>query len=118
MDPALERTKAALRDLLQSYAELNSTTIDELCEEPSALEFMRYVATNRPFVIRGGCTEWQASRKWHADYLRSAMEGKDINVAVTPLGYDACGCGCSAPPGLVSIADNTLQKRRRCFGAR
>lgn len=88
MDSEQRRTDVALHSLFQSYAELNTTIIDELYEEPSALEFMRYVAINRPFVIRGGCREWQASRNWCADYLRNSMKDKEVNVAVTPLGYD------------------------------
>lgn len=39
--------------LLTTYNELNSSTITVLDEAPSALEFMRFVSLNRPFVVRG-----------------------------------------------------------------
>lgn len=78
-----------IANLLTTYEELNSNLIDEFDEEPSALEFMRYVARNRPFVVRGGAREWEAVRRWGKDCLRERMEGRDICVAVTPFGY-AC----------------------------
>lgn len=85
VDPT--RSRDALRNLLETYNELNSDQIDELYEEPSALEFMRYVASNRPFVVRGGCKTWQAYRQWSAEYLIDAVGDEQVNVAVTPRGY-------------------------------
>jgi peptidyl-lysine (3S)-dioxygenase / protease len=73
-------------DLIQTYHELNASIIDELGEEPSALEFMRYVAKNRPFVVRGAAHDWEASRNWSAEYLREKMMDEEVRVAVTPLG--------------------------------
>lgn len=60
--------------------------MDELSEEPSPLEFMRYVATNRPFVIRGGASSWPSHRKWNAAYLKEVMAGQHVNVAITNRG--------------------------------
>lgn len=76
----------ALQELISTYQDLNPPDIDELKEEPSALEFMRYVARNRPFVLRKGATEWKACRKWNDQYLRKEMEGQTVNVAMTPSG--------------------------------
>lgn len=76
----------AVRELISTYQELNPPSIDELNEEPSALEFMRYVARNRPFVLRKGAKEWKACQKWNDQYLRQVMEGRTVNVAITPLG--------------------------------
>src|SRR4051812_22029115 len=64
---------AALENLIVSYHELNSSVVDELTSEPSPLEFMRYVARNRPFVVRGGTKHWPATRRWNAEYLRNVM---------------------------------------------
>lgn len=75
-----------LADLITTYHELNASVVDEFREEPSPLEFMRYVAKNRPFVVRGGAREWKACRRWDAEYLKSVMAGESVNVAVTPLG--------------------------------
>ena len=50
----------AIESLLVSYHELNPTSIDELTEAPSPLEFMRYAARNTPFVVRGGASQWPA----------------------------------------------------------
>lgn len=76
----------AILNLLQTYNELNAAVIDEFNEEPSALEFMRYVAKNRPFIVRGMANEWKATRKWDATNLRQTMSEKEVKVAVTPHG--------------------------------
>ncbi|KAG6040961.1 hypothetical protein E4U41_006439 [Claviceps citrina] len=78
--------EAALRDLITTYYELNSSVIQELDAEPSPLQFMRYVSQNTPFVVRGGASSWKATRKWSAAYLRDALAGQCVNVAVTPHG--------------------------------
>ncbi|KAF1849336.1 Clavaminate synthase-like protein [Cucurbitaria berberidis CBS 394.84] len=76
----------AVRDLITSYHDLNPSTIDILHEEPSPLEFMRYVARNRPFVIRSGAKDWKARKRWTAAYLTNVMAGQNVNVATTPHG--------------------------------
>lgn len=73
-------------DLITSFNELNPSTVEELDEEPSPLEFMRYVARNTPFVVRGGAADWRATQRWNADYLRGHLAGHQVNVAVTPVG--------------------------------
>ncbi|KAH9904784.1 phospholipase A2 [Xylariomycetidae sp. FL2044] len=75
-----------IRELLQTYNELNPARVPELDSEPSPLEFMRHVARNAPFVVRGGARDWPAVRTWDAAYLRDAMAGQHVNVAVTPRG--------------------------------
>jgi jumonji domain-containing protein 7 len=78
-----------IADLITTYHEFNATAIDELHEEPSALEFMRYVAKNRPFVVRGGAKSWKACEAWDATYLSEVMRSEEVQVAVTPYGYVA-----------------------------
>ena len=78
LDPIIE--------LLTTYNELNSPSIDEFREVPSALEFMRYVARNSPFVIRRGASYWKATRTWNVATLKELLQGQSINVAVTPEG--------------------------------
>ena len=75
-----------LRELIIAYNELNSSIIEELQEEPSPLEFMRYVARNTPFVVRGGASSWEATQTWNRDVLVGALDGQTVNVAVTPHG--------------------------------
>jgi len=72
--------------LLTTYNELNGPSIEILSEEPSALEFMRYVSLNRPFVVRNGARNWKATRTWDIATLKRLLEGTSVNVAVTPLG--------------------------------
>jgi hypothetical protein len=76
-----------IEELLTTYAELNSEVIDELHEAPSALEFMRYIAQNRPFVVRHGVQEWDAIKKWNIEYLKATLRSEVVNVAITPIGY-------------------------------
>lgn len=77
----------AVEELIKTYNELNSPCITELDEEPSPLEFMRFVARNTPFVIRGGAAEWTATQTWSAEFLEKHLKEETVNVAVTPLGY-------------------------------
>ena len=77
---------AAIEHLISSYHELNSSLIDNLTEEPSPLEFMRYVACNRPFIVRGGISSWPAVQKWDVQYLKAVLSDKAITVALTPDG--------------------------------
>lgn len=77
---------SALANLINTYHELNASVVDELDEEPSPLGFMRFVARNRPFLVRQAATEWTAYNEWDAEYLRMKMTGEEVAVAVTPLG--------------------------------
>ena len=80
-------THDPIAELITNYNELNSSVIEELHEEPSALDFMRFVARNTPFVVRGGASDWQATKEWTVDYLRHFLGDQPVNVAVTPAGY-------------------------------
>jgi len=79
-------TRNSIRELILAYQEFNLPNVDELEELPSALEFMRYVAQNRPFVIRKGAGEWKACKEWDVSYLLSVMGDQKVQVALTPLG--------------------------------
>lgn len=97
-------------ELITTYHDLNRSIIDELKEEPSPLDFMRYVSRNRPFVVRKGAKGWPACRKWNADYLRQTMEGQSVNVAMTPLGQVDAVHLCN-----VATQEHTNRmKKRRC----
>lgn len=83
---ASDYTNAALDDLLCTFNELNSHVVEELTDEPSPLEFMRFVACNTPFVVRGGASSWKACQEWNSAYLLSTLKEQSVNVAVTPYG--------------------------------
>jgi jumonji domain-containing protein 7 len=84
MNPTSATPLDPITELLPTYTDLNSLQIKELAEVPSALEFMRYAARNRPFVARGGAEEWKATRTWDVSTLRGLLEGQSVNVAITP----------------------------------
>lgn len=84
---APESVHASLEELVSSFHELNGSAVEELDQEPSPLEFMRFVSRNTPFVVRGGASQWKATRAWDSPYLLSALSGQTVNVAVTPHGY-------------------------------
>lgn len=87
---ASDYTNAALDDLLCTFNELNSHVVEELTDEPSPLEFMRFVACNTPFVVRGGASSWKACQEWNSAYLLSTLKEQSVNVAVTPYGCVIC----------------------------
>ncbi|KAJ1992937.1 hypothetical protein H4R33_000813 [Dimargaris cristalligena] len=82
-----DQLHAALRDLVTEAQELNVGAVTELDQVPTPLEFMRYVAQNRPFVVRGGARHWPARTQWSNDHLRSIMGDQLVTVAITPNGY-------------------------------
>ncbi|KAG8159232.1 hypothetical protein KVR01_010893 [Diaporthe batatas] len=75
-----------LAELLINYNELNASVVDELHQEPSPLEFMRYVSRNTPFVVRGGASNWTATKTWNLARLKDLLHDHTVNVAVTPYG--------------------------------
>lgn len=85
-DEAADGPVDPIAELLTTYNELNSFVIEELDEEPSPLEFMRYVFKNTPFVVRRAAAGWRACQTWTAQYLEDALAHEAVNVAVTPKG--------------------------------
>ncbi|RDW94805.1 putative phospholipase a2 protein [Coleophoma crateriformis] len=86
-DTDLNSEADPIAELLISYDELNSPHVDVLDEVPSALEFLRYVARNRPFVVRGGASDWKATRTWNVSTLKGLLKDEKVNVALTPKGH-------------------------------
>lgn len=82
MDPCTD----PIAELLTTYNELNLPLVEELDQEPSPLEFMRYVSRNTPFVVRKGASQWTATKTWTVGYLRHFLQQLTVNVAVTPKG--------------------------------
>ncbi|KAI0376655.1 putative pla2g4b [Hypomontagnella monticulosa] len=90
-----------IAELITTFNELNAGVVEELEEEPSPLEFMRYVARNTPFVIRGGASSWPVISRWTAAYLRESLAGHNVNVAVTPFGNADAPTAIDGEEGLV-----------------
>ncbi|VDB87963.1 Bgt-3379 [Blumeria graminis f. sp. tritici] len=90
--------------LLKDYHELNPGWVEIRTTTPTPLEFMRFVARNRPFVVRGGAADWQATREWSVARLKALLQGQTVEVAVTPNGLadaptrDADGQLCFVKP--------------------
>lgn len=82
----MEQLEDPMITLLRDYAELNSPHVDIFDDLPSALEFMRYVSLNRPFIVRAGASDWEATRSWDVATLKTILKNQCINVAVTPFG--------------------------------
>ncbi|KAF3359297.1 hypothetical protein VDGD_01424 [Verticillium dahliae] len=91
-----------IADLITTYNELNSNRIEELADEPSALEFMRYVARNTPFVVRNAATSWEAYKRWDKDFLLKTLEDQSVNVAITPHGN--ADAPTPLPNGILSLS--------------
>ncbi|KAI9820976.1 MAG: hypothetical protein M1832_003448 [Thelocarpon impressellum] len=100
--PTPSPLSAPLSALLTTYHDLNASQCAAFSAAPTPLEFMRHVALNRPFVVRGGAGEWPALRRWDEAYLRAKIGARSVEVAVTPDGradavvHDA-PCGGGAP---------------------
>ncbi|KAJ0171473.1 hypothetical protein K1T71_013023 [Dendrolimus kikuchii] len=80
--------------LFQAYEVLNDESSDlylgkEIAEMIvlESLEFHReYVSKNIPVIIKGGCSNWPAVKKWNAKYFRETIPNKKVTVALTPNG--------------------------------
>ena len=81
----MSSVKQAIVEMITTYHELNGP-VEELRTEPSPLIFMRYVAKNKPFIVRQGCSTWTAVQKWNATYLQNKMGSFPVRIAVTPDG--------------------------------
>jgi hypothetical protein len=87
-----------LLQLIRDYQSFNSHEIEYRNVPPSAVEFSRFVRSNRPVVFKSmpflslfdhpdTISAWPALRKWKdMDYLREAMGDYVVTVAETPNG--------------------------------
>ncbi|KAL5119668.1 hypothetical protein ACEQ8H_002514 [Pleosporales sp. CAS-2024a] len=78
----------ALKELLDNYHDINSQTVTELEQEPTPLEFMRYVARNQPFVIRNNANKdfGPITQRWTPSYICQKLGSTKVTVALTPAG--------------------------------
>ena len=75
-----------IAELIRNYFEINSDDIVVLLDEPSPLLFMKHVARNRPFLFKGGCSRWEAFRKWDTQYMAKLLGDTSVEIAETPSG--------------------------------
>ncbi|GAA6063950.1 hypothetical protein JCM10212_004905 [Sporobolomyces blumeae] len=77
-----------LRQHVRTYQDFNASACAELTSTPSPLAFHRFVAANRPVVIRGQGQRDQirALDRWTDDYLVRMMEEKEVAISVDPTG--------------------------------
>lgn len=88
MPPPPNTIERSLHRLIKDYQQLNPRSILALDHTPSPLEFHRFVADNRPLVVRGEGRRRQlpALDKWTDEYLIERMAGLTVEVAVSPEG--------------------------------
>ncbi|GAA6037845.1 hypothetical protein JCM8097_005067 [Rhodosporidiobolus ruineniae] len=80
-------SERSLRRFVRDYQSLNPSTAAELSSPPTPLEFSRFVASNRPVVIRGGGSGVvPALDRWSDSYLEAKLEGKEVEISVSPSG--------------------------------
>jgi hypothetical protein len=82
----------ALKELLVQYHDFNSNFVQTIIGAPSALQFLRFVHSNRPVVFKGAVAHWKAVSFWKKDYLCEKMGNKSILVAETPFGLVTLDC--------------------------
>ncbi|KAK4147155.1 cupin-like domain-containing protein [Dichotomopilus funicola] len=92
-----------IAELITRYHDLTGNEIEELREEPSPLQFMRYVARNVPFVLRGGARSWYATRSWSVDKLKESLGDQPVNIAVTAAGNADAPTSYTHPDGTTSL---------------
>lgn len=70
----ISRVKKCCSDKIHFFRQIElylGSTVTELFELPTALEFSRnFVSKNIPVVIREAITHWPACTKWNSKYFR------------------------------------------------
>jgi len=108
----LSATEKALRKLIKEQQSLNPSRVTELDGVPSPAAFSRFVAGNRPVVMRGAGRELQipALERWSDEYLVEKLAERELDISATPEG---CGPLCLASPCLGAMLDE-LQRSQKC----
>jgi phospholipase A2 len=77
-----------LKGLSCELAELDlGSSVDVIHAPVSPLEFHRkYVAANKPCIIRGAIEHWDALTRWTPEYLKTAVGHVEVTVDFTPNG--------------------------------
>lgn len=71
-----------LRTVVKDYQDFTSATIDSIDHLPSGVEFGKYVASNRPLVIRKRNPSLAISR-WTNEYLLETLCETMVSIAVS-----------------------------------
>ncbi|GAA5904713.1 hypothetical protein JCM6882_008354 [Rhodosporidiobolus microsporus] len=113
--PAGAAGERSLRKLVKDYQSLNSATVPELSSPPTPLAFSRFVAANRPVVVRGGgIGAVPALDKWSDQYLNDRLGDKEVQISVSPLGNaDSIVSGLFVEPASVSMPLSQLFSKLR-----
>eukprot|EP00501_MAST-03F_sp_TOSAG23-6_P000338 GSMAST32.ASY1.ANO1.345.1 assembled CDS len=81
-----EDIRHALCELASETGALWTPRQIQRIREPTALEFMRFVATSTPVIIQGVVSGWDAYNRWSLEYLKTSTGNRNVNVNVTPNG--------------------------------
>ncbi|KAK9722874.1 Cupin-like domain [Popillia japonica] len=86
MYEAFEILKCETEELLHYSSEIDQLHKNYVIQEPHSF-YRDYVSTNTPLLIKGGCSDMVAVKKWSASYFNQTIGEKDVIVAITPNGY-------------------------------
>merc|ERR1712071_698360 len=65
-----------------------TTDVPVLDSLPEPVEFYRkYVAANRPVIIKNAISNWPAIQKWNINFFREQFGSRKVTATVTPNGY-------------------------------
>ena len=92
--------------------DLHPTCVDELHASPSALDFLRYVGKNQPFVVRNNPLDSRASQLWSPSYLCQQMGERPLSIACSPSGNaDALFDGMFVQPAELQMTMREFLRR-------
>ncbi|CAG9768260.1 unnamed protein product [Ceutorhynchus assimilis] len=85
---ALETLHAESQDFLYSITKVPELPCSKIYHDSWPFDFLRdYVSKNFPVLIKGGCNDWAAVKKWNSEYFKEHFSEKDVVVTLTPNGY-------------------------------
>ncbi|BGP39058.1 hypothetical protein JCM10449v2_002996 [Rhodotorula kratochvilovae] len=104
-------TEEALRRHVKEFQSLNASSVSELDAVPSPVEFARFVAANRPVVVRaaGQAVQIPALERWTDEYLVERLADRELDISATPEGNaDAIVDGVFVEPANIKMTISTL----------
>ncbi|GAA5841377.1 hypothetical protein JCM9279_000631 [Rhodotorula babjevae] len=110
----LSVVEKALRKLVKEQQGLNPSQVTELDGVPSSTDFARFVAANRPAVMRGAGRQLgvPALDRWTDDYLVEKLAERELEISATPHGNaDAIVDGAFVEPANVKMPLSSLLDR-------
>ena len=74
-DPGIDQKGSLAQDI---HGDRPPTSCEVLRKPPSASKFLSYIKENRPFVVKGGASNWSSTKTWTLEYLLKYLKNTKV----------------------------------------